>query len=206
MQVFFNKLKGSKWCSLSRFWRNLTKKDCEKYGIKFCLLSLQFLGVFWGSESGFSGSDPDFLTDPDPDSGKKVWSGSGQNHPYPKHWTRKAPDIRPNDLEFFPIRPDDDLDFFISGRMILNPAVHILLLKNAVVMILTANLTFFVYYLIFCSCSDAFVLGGSPGVVVMGGDSCLRRSWVQIPALYTGWTFLTFICCQDCNVCLKLRK
>ena len=34
-----------------------------------------------------------------------------------------------------------------------------------------------------------------------------RSSWVQIPALYTGWTFFTFICCQNCNdVCLKRTK
>ena len=35
----------------------------------------------------------------------------------------------------------------------------------------------------------------------------LQRSYVRIPALYTGWTFFTFICCKDCNdVCLKRRK
>ena len=33
----------------------------------------------------------------------------------------------------------------------------------------------------------------SPGLVVMGGDSCK----VRIPAWYTGWTFFTFgICCK----------
>ena len=30
--------------------------------------------------------DPEFLADPDPNSGKKVWSGSGQKDPDPKHW------------------------------------------------------------------------------------------------------------------------
>ena len=30
-----------------------------------------------------------------------------------------------------------------------------------------------------------------------------QRSWVQIPAPYTGWTFFTFICCKNCNVWLK---
>ena len=29
---------------------------------------------------------------------------------------------------------------------------------------------------------------GSPGLVVMGDYSCFERSWVQIPAPYTGWT------------------
>ena len=28
-----------------------------------------------------------------------------------------------------------------------------------------------------------------------------RRSWVQIPATYTGWTFFTYICCK--YFCLK---
>ena len=29
----------------------------------------------------------------------------------------------------------------------------------------------------------------SPGLVVMGGDSCSKGLGVQIPAQYTGWTF-----------------
>ena len=33
-----------------------------------------------------------------------------------------------------------------------------------------------------------------------------RRLWVQIPAPYPGWTFSTFICCKNCNVCLKKTK
>ena len=33
-----------------------------------------------------------------------------------------------------------------------------------------------------------------------------QRSWIWIPAPYTRWTFFTFICCQNCNVCLKRRK
>ena len=41
-------------------------------------------------------------------------------------------------------------------------------------------------------------MGGS-GLVAMGGDSCSKRSWVQIPAPYTEWTFFTFICCKNCN-------
>ena len=29
-------------------------------------------------------------------------------------------------------------------------------------------------------------------------------SWVRIPAMYTGWTFFTYICCKNWNdVCLK---
>ena len=30
-----------------------------------------------------------------------------------------------------------------------------------------------------------------------------KRLWVGIPALYTGWTFFTLICCKNCIVCLK---
>ena len=33
-----------------------------------------------------------------------------------------------------------------------------------------------------------------------------ERSWVRIPAPYTGCTFFTFICCKSCNVCLKRQK
>ena len=33
-----------------------------------------------------------------------------------------------------------------------------------------------------------------------------RRLWVRIPAPDTGWTFFTFICCKNCNVCMKRRK
>ena len=33
-----------------------------------------------------------------------------------------------------------------------------------------------------------------------------QRSWVQIPALYTGWAFFTFVCCKNCNLCLKKMK
>ena len=43
-------------------------------------------------------------------------------------------------------------------------------------------------------CKHFLKLGGSPGPVVMGGDSCNKRAWVRIPAPYTGWTFFTYIC------------
>ena len=32
------------------------------------------------------------------------------------------------------------------------------------------------------------------------------RLWVWISALYTGWTFFTYICCKNCKVCLKSWK
>ena len=43
------------------------------------------------------------------------------------------------------------------------------------------------------------ILGGSPGLVVVGGDSLFQRLWVRIPAPYYGWTFFTFIC-----ICFKI--
>ena len=33
-----------------------------------------------------------------------------------------------------------------------------------------------------------------------------QRLWVRNPEPYTGWTFFIFICCKNCNVCLKRRK
>ena len=49
--------------------------------------------------------------------------------------------------------------------------------------------------------------GGSPGVVVMGGDSCQTKGReFESMALYTGWTFLTFIFCKNYNVFLKRQK
>ena len=51
------------------------------------------------------------------------------------------------------------------------------------------------------------LLGGSPGLVVMGGKRLtFQRSWVRFPAPYTGWTFFTFICCKNCKLCLKRPK
>ena len=32
------------------------------------------------------------------------------------------------------------------------------------------------------------------------------KSWVQIPALCTVWTFFRYICCKMYNICLKRRK
>ena len=50
--------------------------------------------------------------------------------------------------------------------------------------------------------SKIFSLGRSPGLVVMGGDSCCEfESW---HCMLDG-NFFTFICC-NCNVCLKRRK
>ena len=47
---------------------------------------------------------------------------------------------------------------------------------------------------------------GSPGLVV-GKRFTFRRLWVRIPAPYTGLTFVTYICCKNCNdVYLKRPK
>ena len=49
--------------------------------------------------------------------------------------------------------------------------------------------------------------GGSPGLLVMGGDSCSKgRGFESQHCTYTGWTYFTFICCKNCNVCLKRQK
>ena len=34
----------------------------------------------------------------------------------------------------------------------------------------------------------------------------VQRSWVQISAQYTEWTFFTFICCKNCIVCFIRPK
>ena len=48
--------------------------------------------------------------------------------------------------------------------------------------------------------------GREPWSSGYGKRLTFRRSWVRIPAPYTGWTFFTYICCKNCNVCLKRLK
>ena len=44
-------------------------------------------------------------------------------------------------------------------------------------------------------------LGRSPGLVVMGGDSCSEgRGFESQHRSFTGWMFFTLICCKMCNV------
>ena len=49
-----------------------------------------------------------------------------------------------------------------------------------------------------------WVLGREPWSSGYGRRLTFRRSWVRIPAPYTGWTFFTY--CKNCNVCLKRPK
>ena len=49
-------------------------------------------------------------------------------------------------------------------------------------------------------------LGREPWSSGYGRRLMFQRSWVQTLAPYTGWTFFTFICFQDCIVCLKIAK
>ena len=50
-------------------------------------------------------------------------------------------------------------------------------------------------------------LGQEPWSSGYGKRLTFRRSWVRIPALYTGWTFFTYICCKNCNdACLERPK
>ena len=50
------------------------------------------------------------------------------------------------------------------------------------------------------------MVGGSPGLVVMGRDSCFKgrgfESWHHI----LDGHFFTYICCKNCIVCLKKTK
>ena len=39
-------------------------------------------------------------------------------------------------------------------------------------------------------------MGGSPGLVVMGDDSCSEGHVFESYTPYTGWTFFTLICCK----------
>ena len=48
--------------------------------------------------------------------------------------------------------------------------------------------------------------GGSPGLVVMGGDSCSIGCEFKSQHHILDGIFSTFICCNICNVCLKRQK
>ena len=50
------------------------------------------------------------------------------------------------------------------------------------------------------------MFGQEPWSSGYGKRLTFQRSWVRIPAPYTGWTFFTYICCKNCNVCLKRPK
>ena len=49
-----------------------------------------------------------------------------------------------------------------------------------------------------------WVWGREPWSSGYGKRLTFQRSWVRIPAPYTGWTFFTY--CKNCNVCLKRPK
>ena len=48
--------------------------------------------------------------------------------------------------------------------------------------------------------------GMSPGLVVMGGDSCSEDYEFKSQHSILDGHFFTFICCKNCNLCLKRRK
>ena len=56
--------------------------------------------------------------------------------------------------------------------------------------------------------ADKSFLGREPWSSGYGRRHSFRRLWVQILALYTGWTWrlFTLICCKNCVVCLKRLK
>ena len=45
-----------------------------------------------------------------------------------------------------------------------------------------------------------------PGLVVMGGDSCSEGRGFKSQHRILDGHFFTFICCKNCNVCLKKTK
>ena len=47
-----------------------------------------------------------------------------------------------------------------------------------------------------------FYQGGSPGLVVMEGDSCSKGRGFEFRLRILDGHFFTFICCKSCNVCL----
>ena len=44
-------------------------------------------------------------------------------------------------------------------------------------------------------------LGGSPGLVVMGGDSSPKSHGFESRYLILDGHYFTYHCCEDCNVC-----
>ena len=86
--IYYWDLSDVLWLGLRGAWpKKIVLRTWECYlGYNIFLnLYLQFLVFFQGSGSGFSGSDPGFLADPDPDSGKNVRSESDQKDPDWKH-------------------------------------------------------------------------------------------------------------------------
>ena len=49
-------------------------------------------------------------------------------------------------------------------------------------------------------------MGGSSGLVVMGGDSCSKGCEFESQHHLLDGHFFTYICCKNCNVCLKRLK
>ena len=51
--------------------------------------------------------------------------------------------------------------------------------------------------------NNNFILGESPGLLVMGGDSCSKGCGFKSQHHILDGHFFTFICCKNCNFCLK---
>ena len=54
--------------------------------------------------------------------------------------------------------------------------------------------------------NNNFILGESPGLLVMGGDSCSKGCGFKSQHHILDGHFFTFICCKNCNFCLKRQK
>ena len=51
-----------------------------------------------------------------------------------------------------------------------------------------------------------FVMADSPGLVVMGDDSCLRGCGFESQRRILDGHFFALICCKNCIICLKRPK
>ena len=58
----------------------------------------------------------------------------------------------------------------------------------------------------FCCNQQLMQLGGSPGLVVMGGDSRSKGRGIESQRRILDGHFFTLICCKNCIVCLKRPK
>ena len=51
-----------------------------------------------------------------------------------------------------------------------------------------------------------YTVGGSPGLVVIGRDSCSEGRGFKSRHCKLDGNFFTFICCKNCNICSKINE
>ena len=57
-----------------------------------------------------------------------------------------------------------------------------------------------------CVMKNDVLWGREPWSSGYGRRLMFRRSWVQIPALFTGWTFFTYFCCKKIATKINLKR